>query len=207
MATTTPHTMSGLVREIKSRNIANYMASFWSFVGSEIHYAGVFMGSTYVQACDTFQKLRRLIANGDLETQYKTLHACEMICTSELSATHGPALDMALRCNDLANDIVLARHFRHQERLYSRRTVFVGKIHPDAREDDIRAVFESCGRVEDLQLIYHTRKDVLKGHREYAFVRFDTDSAARRAVLMYDGKRNLPIVKRHYALVVDFNYM
>jgi hypothetical protein len=193
--------------EMKSRNIGNNMTVHWSFVGSDIHYVGVCMGSTYAQACETFQKIQQLIAAGDLETKYRTLHACEMICVSELSATHGPALDMAVQCNNLANDIVLAWYVRNEERIYSRRTVFVSHIRRDADERDIRAVFESCGPVAAVKLAFCTRKGVLKGNREYGHVRFETDSGASNAIRTYHGKYGVPIAKPNSELIVEHAFV
>jgi len=76
------------------------------------------------------------------------------------------------------------RHLQPEDDNYATRTLFVGNVDPDASMDDLKAVFEEFGYVEDIDI----KRPPSGNGNPYAFVRYFNLDMAHTAKVKLSGK-------------------
>lgn len=70
--------------------------------------------------------------------------------------------------------------------------VFVGGLHRDAKEDDVRAVFAKAGEITEVRMIMNPLAGKNKG---YCFVRYRHAAQAKKAIAEFG---NVKVVPSHF---------
>ncbi|XP_065852055.1 uncharacterized protein [Euphorbia lathyris] len=88
--------------------------------------------------------------------------------------------------NETSNgQIILSGELEALERRRRRRTeIFIGGLNTDAKEEDVRKVFEAVGDIVEMRLVINTKTGKNKG---YAFVRYASAMDAKKALEKYSN--------------------
>ncbi len=84
----------------------------------------------------------------------------------------------------------------------SSNKVFVGNLSWNTKEEDLRRLFESCGKIKSLKIITDRETNRSRG---FAFVEFETIDATNAAIALNGSNVDGRVIKVNEAIEKDRN--
>jgi len=158
------------------------------YVGSIYYEIGE---ATIKQAFETFGPVRSIDMSYDQGTQrhkgfcfleFETPEAAFMSLEHMQSVTIGGRAVKVGRLSNIGQAQHFIQQFAQEASKYNR--VYISNIHSNISDEDIRAVFESFGRVLSCQLVRNPDTGV---HKHYGFVEYEQPQSMKEAITAMNG--------------------
>lgn len=158
------------------------------YVGSIYYEIGE---ATIKQAFETFGPVRSIDMSYDQGTQrhkgfcfleFETPEAAFMSLEHMQSVTIGGRAVKVGRLSNIGQAQHFIQQFAAEASKYNR--VYISNIHSNISDDDIRAVFESFGKVLSCQLVINPDTGV---HKHYGFVEYEQPHSMKEAITAMNG--------------------
>jgi len=158
------------------------------YVGSIYYEIGE---ATIKQSFETFGPVRSIDMSYDLGTQrhkgfcfleFETPEAAFMSLEHMQSVTIGGRAVKVGRLSNIGQAQHFIQQFATEASKYNR--VYISNIHSNIQDDDIRAVFESFGKVLSCQLVRNPDTGV---HKHYGFVEYEQPQSMKEAITAMNG--------------------